>query len=266
MPAVERRDEVEKAQDALHRAEQAIAAAQRERDEADAALDRALSELRLGGGLLVASMRSCMSGGARGISSGATSSWRRSRLRGAAAHQPLGNQKSVSVARRAARRRRAQLSAPTRRGRGGGAEVSSRPCAPDETAGELLDDLGWLDAAQRRTFIDILRTRAGFRSIGDVEARERSEFASRSARVRLAATYGKPLRLAYREGGAIVDLDEVEADAAAERARAASLEAQRAARRADRDADAQALRAHEAARDAQHASELPAHLRPRTAA
>ena len=45
MPAVERRDEVEKAQDALHRAEQAIAAAQRERDEADAALDRALSEL-----------------------------------------------------------------------------------------------------------------------------------------------------------------------------------------------------------------------------
>ena len=139
-------------------------------------------------------------------------------------------------------------------------------CAGTKTAGELLDNLGWLDAAQRRTFIDIARTRAGFRSIGDVEARERSEFASRSARVRLAATYGKPLRLAYREGGAIVDLDEVEADAAAERARAASLEAQRAARRADRDADAQALRAHEAARDAQHASELPAHLRPRTAA
>ena len=134
-------------------------------------------------------------------------------------------------------------------------------CAGTKTAGEVLDNLGALDAAQRRTFIDIARTRAGFKSIGDVEAGERSEVASRSGRVRLAAAYGKPLRLAYREGGAIVDLDEVEADAAAERARAASLEARRAAQRADREADAAALAAHQQSRDDQAQRELPQHLR-----
>jgi len=81
------------------------------------------------------------------------------------------------------------------------------------TAGELVDRVKALDKGNRRRLLDAARQLAGPESIETIEARRRVEAASAAAHVKMARNPG-PLRLAVRPGGAIVDLDDEEAEAA----------------------------------------------------
>jgi hypothetical protein len=125
------------------------------------------------------------------------------------------------------------------------------------TVGDALDIVQSADQAARRALLDRARRRAGLPTTAEVDAHKRVEAASRSALPHRAATTGRPVRLAYSASGAIVDLDEGEAEAARARVEERSRRAQREAREAERRAEAAELAEHERAWRDRLRRELP---------
>jgi len=124
------------------------------------------------------------------------------------------------------------------------------------TAGELIDKLEKATPAERRQVLDDARGKAGLPDTETVEARERVRRASHTASVK-AGTDHRPLRLAYTESGAIVDLNERDDDAAREQAREESRRHLRQHRAAERAVEAAAHAEHERAVEAAFRRELP---------
>jgi hypothetical protein len=126
------------------------------------------------------------------------------------------------------------------------------------TVGLISDVMGKdMSPAERRLLLRVARKNAGLEDPDTIDALERMEMAQRAAAIRSGQTWGQEVRLAYTPSGALIDLDEAEADAAAERARAASLAARRAAEQADQAVEVERAQEAQRAADTALASELP---------
>jgi hypothetical protein len=129
---------------------------------------------------------------------------------------------------------------------------SARPLTPGHCTLGMADDiLSDMSKPERKSLLDGLRRRLGLPSIADYEALENR----RRAEMRIPSQ--RPPRLVFTESGAIVDLNETEAEANRERVRAESLAVQRAAEHAQRAVEAQGIREREQAAAEQHRRELP---------
>jgi hypothetical protein len=124
------------------------------------------------------------------------------------------------------------------------------------TAGELLDRLEKASPAERRKMLDDARVKAGLPSATDVEFRERFE-RDQIAGALKAAHETRPLWLAFSPSGAIVDLNEMDDEAARVRALEASRRQLREAKDGERAVEAAAKRQHDEARDAGFRAGLP---------
>jgi hypothetical protein len=124
------------------------------------------------------------------------------------------------------------------------------------SAGELLDKIEKAAPAERRKMLDDARVKAGFPTTATVEGQQAAEMASTAGRIRSGAET-RPLRLGYSPGGAIIDLNEADDDAARIQAQEESRRNLREDEDAVRAIEAEALRANERARDAAFRSELP---------
>jgi hypothetical protein len=118
------------------------------------------------------------------------------------------------------------------------------------TAGELLDKLKQASPGERRELLDAARVNAGLPETETVEARRKVEAASSAALVKMGGNPG-PLRLAIRPGGAIVDLDEQEADAARARHEEESRRRVLEEQQGERAVEAEAARVNREAREAE---------------
>lgn len=124
------------------------------------------------------------------------------------------------------------------------------------TVGELLDKIEKAAPAACRKMLDDARVGAGLPTTGKVEFEARHKFVQHAARLK-AGNDHRPMRLAYSESGAIVDLNERDDDAARARVEEESRRALREAQHADRAVDAAAIREHDEARAAAFRRELP---------
>jgi hypothetical protein len=124
------------------------------------------------------------------------------------------------------------------------------------TVGELIDKLEKATPEQRRKMLDDARVGAGLPTTGKVEFEAQHKFVQHAARLR-AGNDHRPMRLAYTETGAIVDLNARDDDIARERTKAESLRRVREDRLAERAAEAEAIREHDDARAEQTRREIP---------
>lgn len=128
--------------------------------------------------------------------------------------------------------------------------------ASPRTFGDAVDLVDTADGPTRRALLDRARERAGLRSTEREEQRRTYEAANP------AIARPKRLGLAYSPRGAIVDLDQREADRLKAEAAAESRRHQREAREAARRVEGAELERHAEAVREQIANETPRGLRP----
>ncbi len=137
------------------------------------------------------------------------------------------------------------------------------------TVGQLVELLEELPADERRELLDACGRRGGLASLDRREFEHQHQFRApfEDMRPALELREGRwverspEARLAFNASGGIVDLDEIEIEAARQRTAAESRDRQAQVRRADAEAEAAALAAHQEAMAEQMQRELPEGVR-----